>query len=122
MERVERSRALSLEGVAHENDDSCTCGPGHGGAAVSASAQNLNQRQYQQEQRIRQGERSGQLTPAEARRLQYMEMRLQRTEARLRWRNGGHLSWQERRHLQAMERSDSAEIYRLKHNYRTLLT
>jgi hypothetical protein len=89
------------------------------GTAVPALAQHLDQRQYRQEQRIRQGERDGQLTPAEARRLQYMEMRLHRTEARLRWRNGGHLSWPERRRLQAMERRDSAEIYRLKHNYRT---
>lgn len=88
------------------------------GTAVPASAQHLDQRQYRQEQRIRQGEQNGQLTPAEARRLQYMEMRLHQTEARLRWRNGGHLSWQERRRLQAMERRDSAEIYRLKHNYR----
>lgn len=88
------------------------------GAAVPALAQNLNQRQYQQEQRIRQGERNGQLAPAEARRLQYMETRLHQTEARLRWRNGGRLNWQERRRLQAMERRDSAEIYRLKHNYR----
>jgi hypothetical protein len=86
--------------------------------AVPALAQNLNQRQYRQEQRIRQGERNGQLTPAEARRLQYMEMELRRTEARLRSRNGGQLSWQERRRLQAMERRDSAEIQRLKHNYR----
>jgi len=88
------------------------------GTAVPALAQNLNQHQYGQEQRIRQGERNGQLTPAEARRLQYMEMRLHRTEAMLRSRNGGHLSWHERRRLQAMERRDSAEIYRLKHNYR----
>ena len=88
------------------------------GTAVPALAQNLDQRQYRQEQRIRQGERNGQLTPAEARRLQYMEMRLHRTEARMRWQNGGRLNWQERRRLQAMERRDSAEIYRLKHNYR----
>lgn len=88
------------------------------GAAVPAAAQNINQRQVRQEQRIRQGERTGQLTPAEARRLQFMEMRLHRTEARLHWRGGGRLTWQERRRLQAMERRDSAEIYRLKHNYR----
>ncbi|HJP68822.1 MAG TPA: hypothetical protein VJ846_07955 [Sphingomicrobium sp.] len=88
------------------------------GAAVPAAAQNIHQRQVRQEQRIRQGERTGQLTPAEARHLQLTEMRLHRTEARLRWRGGGHLTWQERRRLQAMERRDSAEIYRLKHNYR----
>lgn len=88
------------------------------GAAGSAAAQSVNQRQYHQEERIREGERSGQLTPAEARHLRYLEMQLRRTEARLRWRSGGRLNWQERRHLQAMVRSDNAEIYRLKHNYR----
>lgn len=88
------------------------------GAAVPAAAQSVDQRQYRQEQRIRQGENTGQLTPAEARRLQYSEMRLRQTEARLRWRSGGRLTWRERRRLQAMERRESAEIYRLKHNYR----
>lgn len=88
------------------------------GVAVPAAAQSVNQRQYGQEHRIRQGERTGQLTPAEARRLQFLEMRLRRTEARMRWRSGGGLTWQERRRLRAMERRDNAEIYRLKHNYR----
>jgi hypothetical protein len=45
-------------------------------------------------------------------------MRLRRTEARMRWRNGGRLTPMERQRLRAMERRDSAEIYRLKHNYR----
>lgn len=87
-------------------------------AAVPASAQDIHQRQYRQEQRIQRGERNGQITPGEARHLQLLEMRLRRTEASLRWRNGGRLNWQERRRLRAMERRDSAEIYRLKHNYR----
>lgn len=88
------------------------------GAAIPVAAQSVHQRQHRQEQRVRQGERTGQLTPAEAHRLQYVEMRLRRTEARLRSRSGGRLTWQERRRLQSMERRDSAEIYRLKHNNR----
>lgn len=88
------------------------------GVAVPAAAQSINQREHRQEQRIRQGERSGRLTPVEARRLQFLEIRLRRTEARMRARNGGWLSPMQRRRLQQMERRDSAAIYRLKHNWR----
>lgn len=91
-------------------------------AAVGVSAPAIAQihhREVRQEQRIRQGERSGQLTPAEARRLQFLEARLRRTEARMRMRHGGYLSMRERHRLMAMEQRDSAAIYRLKHNART---
>lgn len=88
------------------------------GVAMPAAAQSINQREHRQEQRIRQGERSGRLTPVEARRLQFLEMRLRRTEARMRARNGGWLSPMQRRRLRQMERRDSAAIYRLKHNWR----
>lgn len=86
--------------------------------AIPATAQSINQREHRQEQRIRRGERTGQLTPAEARRLQFLQMRLRRTEARMHMRNGGRLSPQQRIRLREMERRDNAEIYRLKHNYR----
>lgn len=89
------------------------------GTSMPAVSQSLHQREWRQEQRIRRGERNGQLTPAEARRLQYLEIRLRRTEARLRWQNGGRLSPWQRRRLQQMANQDSAAIYRLKHNYRT---
>lgn len=88
------------------------------GITVPAAAQRVDHRQYRQEQRIRHGERTGQLTPAEARRLQFLEMRLHRTEARMRSRSGGRLTWQERRRLQQLERRDNQAIYRLKHNHR----
>lgn len=88
------------------------------GVTAPAAAQSINQRHAAQEQRIRQGERSGELTPAEARRLQFLEARMRRTEERMRARNGGYLSPREREQLRAMEQRDSAEIYRLKHNRR----
>jgi predicted transglutaminase-like cysteine proteinase len=88
------------------------------GTALPAAAQTVNQREVRQQQRIRQGVRTGQLTRAEAQRLRYLELRLRRTQARLRWRHGGRLTAQDRQRLQAMERRDNAEIYRLKHNYR----
>lgn len=89
------------------------------GVAVPAAAQPVSQREYRQEQRIRQGEASGQLTPVEARRLQFLEMRLHRAEARMRWQNGGRLSPWQRRRLQQMANQDNAAIYRLKHNRRS---
>ena len=88
------------------------------GTVLPATAQTVNQRETRQHQRISQGVRSGQLSRAEAQRLRYLELRLRRTQARLRWRHGGRLTAQDRQRLQAMERRDSAEIYRLKHNYR----
>jgi len=88
------------------------------GIAVPASAQPVDQREHRQEQRIHQGVRSGALTPHEARRLQHREVRLHRTEARMRWRNGGHLTPQQRHRLHRMENRDSRAIHRLKHNGR----
>lgn len=89
------------------------------GAAMPVAAQQIDQREHRQEQRIRQGEATGQLTPTEARRLHYREMRLHRAEARMRWRNGGRLSPWQRRRLQRMANRDSAAIYRKKHNERS---
>jgi Ni/Co efflux regulator RcnB len=86
--------------------------------ATPAVAQSLNRQQTSQEHRIRQGVRTGELTPQEARRLQFLETRLYRTEQRMRMRNGGRLSPAERARREAMARRDSAEIYRLKHNRR----
>jgi hypothetical protein len=88
-------------------------------ATAPVMAQTVNQREHRQEQRIRQGEATGRLTPQEARRLQFLEARLHRTQAEMRWRNGGHLSRWQRHRLQEMANRDSAAIYRLKHNERS---
>jgi DNA-binding CsgD family transcriptional regulator len=88
------------------------------GVAFPAVAQQIDQREHRQEQRIRNGVATGQLTPAEARRLRFLEARLHRMEARMRWENGGRLTPMERRRLQRMANEDSAAIARLKHNYR----
>jgi Ni/Co efflux regulator RcnB len=88
--------------------------------AVTApvAAQSVHRQEHRQEQRIRQGERSGRLTRAEAQHLQMLEARVRRTEARMRRRGGGRLTWRERHRLEQMIRRDNAEIYRLKHNRR----
>jgi Ni/Co efflux regulator RcnB len=88
------------------------------GVAVPAAAQQVDRREHRQTERIREGVRNGALTPREAGRLHYREMRLHRTEARMRWRNGGYLSQHQRHRLNRMENRDSRAIHRLKHNYR----
>lgn len=86
--------------------------------SAPAIAQSIDQRAGYQDQRIREGERDGQLTPGEARRLHYRQMRQHRMEARMRWRSGGALTPRQRYRLRAMQQRDSAQIYQLKHNYR----
>lgn len=89
------------------------------GIALPATAQSINQREHRQEQRIREGEQSGQLTPQEARRAQFREMKVRKTEARMRWRNGGRLNQRQRYRLRHMQRQNGHLIRRLKHNGRS---
>jgi len=84
--------------------------------AVPVAAQGVDQREARQAQRIHQGVASGALTRGEAGRLEHREMRLHRTEARMRWRSGGYLNHYQKRRLARMENHDSRAIYRLKHN------
>lgn len=88
------------------------------GLSLAAMAQPVDQREHRQEQRIHQGERSGALTGHEATRLEHREVRLHRTEKRMRWRNGGHLTPHQRHRLNRMENRNSRAVYRLKHNPR----
>ena len=87
-------------------------------AALPAAAQPIDAREHNQAVRIEQGERSGALTRGEAARLDAREVRLHRTEARVRFRHGGYLTPHARRVLARMENRDSHAIYRLKHNHR----
>jgi hypothetical protein len=88
------------------------------GIAVPAAAQSVDQREHRQTERIREGERNGALTPREARRLHHREVRLHRTEGRMRARNGGYLTQHQRHRLHRIENRDSRAIHRLKHNHR----
>ena len=86
-------------------------------AAVSpAAAQQVDQRHYNQQQRIDQGVRSGELTGHEARKLEHQQDRIDRTEARMRDRNGGYLNRYQRARLQQRENRASRAIYRQKHD------
>lgn len=80
---------------------------------ITSSAANINQRQHQEQLRIRQGIRSGELTRAEARRLEVQQARI-RVDERLARRNG--LSERERERLQRELKRASRDILRQKHD------
>ena len=86
-------------------------------AVAPASAQ-VDRREDNQQHRIRQGIRSGALTPQEARRLERQQARIDRSEDRLRARNGGYLTPRERARLAHRQAHASRAIYRAKHNGR----
>ncbi len=87
-------------------------------AGTAASAQGVDRRHAYQQDRIGQGVASGRLTPREANHLERQQGRIDRTERRERYANGGHLTPGERARLQRRENRASANIYRKKHNGR----
>ncbi len=82
------------------------------------SSHAINQRKVDQQHRIRQGVRSGELTPRETVRLERHERSIHRQEHAMRRANGGRLTRQDRRILNRRENAQSRRIYRLKHNRR----
>ena len=91
---------------------------GIGIATGAAQAQPIDQRHYNQDRRIDHGLRTGRLTPHEARRIERQQRSIHRQEARMRYRNGGHLNGYDRAVLQHREDRASRHIYRAKHNGR----
>lgn len=87
-------------------------------AATAATAQPVDRRHDYQQHRIDRGVATGRLTPGEANHLQRQQARIDRTEARMRYRNGGHLTRYQRARLQHRENVASSNIYRKKHNFR----
>ena len=85
-------------------------------AAAPSFAQTINQRESHQQQRINQGVRSGELTPGEAGRDERHLTAIDDQTARMRARNGGRLTAQERVHEQRRLNHESRRIYRTKHN------
>ncbi len=75
------------------------------------------QRDINQQKRIQQGEKSGQLTPKEAGKLERQEGRVDRAEAKA--DANGHVSKKEAAHINRMQNRESKRIYRKKHNDRT---
>jgi hypothetical protein len=77
----------------------------------------VNARQHRQAERIRQGNKAGELTKAEKDRLRGDEAAI-RAEERVYRRSGNGLDRRERRDLERDLDKTSREIYRFKHNDR----
>ena len=88
------------------------------GMASGAMAQSVDHRHIDQQRRIDQGIRSGALTPGETARLERQQGSIDRQEARMRGRDNGRLTRQDRRILEHRENRASAHIWRTKHNGR----
>jgi len=87
-------------------------------ASAHSTTQRVDRRQYAQHLRIREGMRSGQLTPGERARLRSGQAHVRRVERRA-WRDGA-FNRAERRHLERMQDRQSRRIARLKHNHRSI--
>ena len=78
----------------------------------------IRQRQKKQQKRIGEGVASGQLTPAETKRLERKEAELNK-EIRRDRRDGGGLTKKERAKIQQKQDRLSKEIYKEKHGQQT---
>jgi hypothetical protein len=87
-------------------------------AASIAQAQTVDRRHGDQAGRIEQGVASGRLTPHEAGRVERQQASIDAQEARMRTRDGGHLTGYDRTRLQHRENNASRHIYHAKHNRR----
>lgn len=84
----------------------------------AVEAQTVDQRHENQQDRIAGGIANGSLTPGEARQVERQQGSIDRQEARMRSRDGGHLTAADRTRLQHRENHASRHIYRAKHNGR----
>lgn len=76
----------------------------------------INQRERNQQARIRQGVKSGQLTPGEARRLEAQQGKIKADKMAA--KSDGKVTPAERRHLKRELNRASRNIHRKKHNAR----
>jgi len=84
--------------------------------ADTTATPRVHRRQVRQQERIRQGERSGQLTPREAARLEAGQRHVERMK--LRAQADGRVTPRERARLAHAQNVQSRHIYRAKHNRR----
>ena len=89
-----------------------------GVASAGTATPRINHRRVVQRARIRQGVRSGELTPREARHLRKGERHIARMERRA--KADGQVTPRERARLNRAENRQSRRIYRLKHNGRSI--
>ena len=85
-----------------------------GAASAQTKTPRVDRRQAHQHERIRQGVRSGELTPRQARFLRRGQAQIRRMEAR--FKADGRITRAERRQLLRMQERQNARIYRMKHD------
>jgi hypothetical protein len=90
--------------------------PGYAQVQGSTTGAGIDQREANQQQRIQQGINSGALTQGEANRLQHREQSIANQEQRMRAREGGELTTQDRAVLNNRLDRTSNAIHQDKHN------
>ena len=88
-----------------------------GSAAAQMQTPKVDKREHRQQERIRQGVKGGELTPAETKRLEMQQARINRDEQKA--KSDGTVTPHERAKLQHEQNKASKTIYRRKHNART---
>ena len=86
--------------------------------ATTTKPATINQRKENQQDRIAQGVKSGELTPAETARLEHQEAGINKEEAGMRAQDNGKLTKQDRKLLNHQQNVESKRIYRAKHDGR----
>jgi len=76
----------------------------------------IRDRQENQQDRIKQGVKSGELSPQEAKRLERNHQRINREIRHDRAANGGKLTSQEKRQITRQQNHESRAIYQQKHD------
>jgi hypothetical protein len=89
------------------------------GAPLHPEGMGVNERQVRQQNRIANGDKSGQLTKGETKRIQRNEAGIHNEVRNDRAANGGKLTPEEHRQVEAQQNMESRQIYRDKHNGRT---
>ena len=75
----------------------------------------VNQRLENQRERINEGEKSGKLTPEQAKQLHQDDRNIRQQEREMAAQNGGHVTKTEQRALNQEENQESRKIYQEKH-------
>jgi hypothetical protein len=90
----------------------------HNGAVQHNGTGEIGQRKENQQDRIAQGIKSGQLTPAETAKLEKQQQGINREEAGMREANGGKLTQADKKAVNQQQNQASRKIYNNKHNGR----
>lgn len=88
------------------------------GSLSSLRAAEVDQRQHNQEERIEQGEKSGELTKHEAKKLQKEHKAIHQQVKADRAENGGKLTKTEKKEINQEQNKESRQIHAKKHNAR----